>query len=59
MNESATWKKSGKLFLIVGAATRNARVAVTVFRQCGTISESELDERSVLAGLYEMSESSK
>jgi len=54
MNESAT-----KLFQIVSAATRKARDAVTVFRWCGTMSKSELDERSVLVGLYEWSESSK
>jgi len=50
---------SGRLFQIVGAATRKARDAVTVFTRCGTISKSELDERSVLVGLYEMSECSK
>jgi len=53
------FKKSGRLFQIVGAATRKARDAVTVLTRCVTISKSELDERSVLAGLYKMSESSK
>jgi len=59
LNECATLTKSGRLLQIVGVATRKARDAVTVFTRCGTISKSELDERSVLAGLYEMSESSK
>jgi len=38
------------MFKIVGAATRKARDAVTVFTRRGIISKSELDERSVLAG---------
>jgi len=58
LNES-TLTKSGRLFKIVGAASRKARDAVTVFKRYGTISKSELDERSVLAGLYEINESSK
>jgi len=59
LNESATLTKSGRWFQIVGGATRKAWDAVTVTTRCGTISKSELDERSVLAGLYEMSPVSK
>jgi len=55
LNESDTLTKGGRLFQIVGAATRKAVDYVIVFTRCGIISKSELDERSVLAGLYESS----
>jgi len=38
------------MFKIVGAATLKAADDLTVFTRRGTISKSELDERSVLAG---------
>jgi len=51
--------KSGRFFQIVGAATRKARDALTVFTRGSTINKSALDESIVLVGLYEMSESTK
>jgi len=47
--------KSGRLFQIIGAGTRKARDAVTVFTRCGTIKKLELDESSVLADVSPVS----
>jgi len=54
LKESATLTKSGRLLQIV-ENTKSTRCCKSLHGAVQSISKSELDERSVLAGLYESS----